>query len=87
MSAFVGSIVVSLRGHDKGRLYLAVGEENGYLFLCDGKRRRLEKPKRKQIKHIRPLQPDRQCDPAAMTDGRLRRWLSEAADHQNRIIN
>ncbi len=87
MSAFVGRIVRSLRGHDKDRLYLAVGEENGYLFLSDGKGRCLEKPKRKKIKHIRPILPERRCDPADMTDGRLRRWLREAADLQNRIIN
>ena len=87
MSAFVGRIVVSLCGHDKDRLYLVVGEENGYLFLSDGNIRRLQKPKRKKIKHIRPILPDRRCDPAVMTDGRLRKWLSESADLQNRIIN
>jgi hypothetical protein len=87
VSAFLGRIVVSLSGHDKDRLYLVVGEENGYLFLSDGKIRRLQKPKRKKIKHIRPILPDRRCDPVVMTDGRLRKWLSESADLQNRIIN
>ncbi len=87
MSTFVGRVVTSLCGHDNGRLYLVVGEENGYLFLVDGKRRRLEKPKRKKIKHIRPILPGRWCDPAVVTDGRLRKWLRESADLQNRIIN
>ncbi|MBQ4065784.1 MAG: KOW domain-containing RNA-binding protein [Clostridia bacterium] len=87
MSAFVGRIVVSLCGHDNGRLYLVVGEENEYLFLADGKIRRLQKPKRKKIKHIRPILPERRCVPAVMTDGCLRRWLRESADLQNRIIN
>ena len=87
MSAFVGRIVTSLCGHDKDCLYLVIREENGYLFLSDGKRRRLQTPKRKQIKHIRPILPERQCDPAVITDGRLRRWLRESADLQNRIIN
>ncbi len=87
MSPYVGRIVTALCGHDKDRLYLVVREENGYLFLADGKRRRLEKPKRKKIKHIRSILPERRCDPAVMTDGRLRRWLTESADLQNRIIN
>ncbi len=87
MSPYIGRIVTALCGHDKDRLYLVVGEANGYLFLADGKRRRLEKPKRKKIKHIRPILPKRRCDPAVMTDGRLRKWLSESADLQNRIIN
>ena len=87
MSLYVGSIVTALCGHDKGRFYLVLREENGYLFLADGKRRRLERPKRKKIKHIRPILPEHRCEPAVMTDGRLRRWLREAADLQNRIIN
>ena len=37
MSPYVGRIVTALCGHDKDRLYLVVGEENGYLFLADGK--------------------------------------------------
>ncbi len=87
MSPYVGRIVASLCGHDKDRLYLVIGEDGKYLLLADGKRRRLEKPKRKQIKHIRPILPERRCSPAVMTDGRLRRWLRESADLQNRIIN
>ena len=87
MSAYVGRIVTSLSGHDEGRLYLVIGEEEGYLLLSDGKIRRLKKPKRKKIKHIRPILPDRRCDPEVMTDGRLRKWLRESADLQNRIIN
>ena len=40
-------IVRSLAGRDKGELFCVVGTEGAYLLLCDGKRRRAERPKRK----------------------------------------
>ena len=81
----VGRVAVSLAGHDAGRRYLAVGEENGFVLLANGKQRRLSNPKRKKKKHIRWLSENIRTDPDGMTDRRLRRWLnalSEAADPQ-----
>ena len=48
----VGRIVCSKKGRDKGYFLVVVKEENGYLFVADGKERPLEKPKRKNPKHI-----------------------------------
>lgn len=46
-----GQVVKSLAGHDKG-LFLAVLEVQGrFLILCDGRRRTLEKPKKKKLIH------------------------------------
>ena len=86
----VGRVAVSLSGHDAGRLYLVVGEENDLLLLANGKQRRLDSPKRKKRKHIRRLSEDLRTDPGQMTDRRLRKRLnavSEASDVPNRIIN
>ncbi len=47
-----GAIVRSAAGHDKGRLYVVLCAEEKYLFLADGRRRTIEKPKKKQIKHV-----------------------------------
>ena len=47
-----GSIVFSKAGRDRGRPMVAVGTSGGYLLLCDGKERRLSKPKLKNPKHI-----------------------------------
>ena len=50
----IGQVVYSKCGHDKGDV-LPVAAVNGqYLTLVDGKRRTLEKPKRKKIKHVQP---------------------------------
>jgi ribosomal protein L14E/L6E/L27E len=46
-------IVLSLAGHDRGRIYLVIGEEEGRLLLVDGRGRKLDAPKRKSPKHLR----------------------------------
>ena len=49
---YTGRIVLSRAGRDKGYLLVVVGEDNGFLLVADGKERPIEKPKRKNIKHI-----------------------------------
>ena len=44
---------MSLKGHDKGNLYVVVKDENEFLLLCDGKNKTLSKPKKKNIKHLK----------------------------------
>ena len=48
----VGRIVCSKSGRDKGYFLVVVKEENGFLFVCDGKERPLSKPKKKNPKHL-----------------------------------
>jgi ribosomal protein L14E/L6E/L27E len=48
----VGQIVYSKAGRDKGRAFAVVKSEGGYLYLADGKLRKIEKPKKKKIMHI-----------------------------------
>ena len=55
MADACGQIVRSLAGHDKGALFCVLDTDGGYLLLCDGKRRRLERPKRKKEKHTQLL--------------------------------
>ena len=47
-----GQVVYSKSGHDKGLPFIVISVEGEYLYIVDGKRRRLDKPKRKKIKHI-----------------------------------
>jgi hypothetical protein len=46
-------VVVSLAGHDKGKLFIVTGARSDRLFLCDGKGKTLENPKCKSPKHVR----------------------------------
>ncbi len=51
----VGTVVLSKCGHDTGRIYIVVSEEDSYLSLCDGDKRSLTAPKKKRRKHVCPL--------------------------------
>lgn len=49
----LGQVVYSKAGRDKGKYFLVIGMmENGYALISDGDTRKLEKPKRKKIKHL-----------------------------------
>ncbi len=47
-----GRVVRSLKGHDKDRLFLTVKQEDGFVWLTDGKNRKKHNPKKKNLKHI-----------------------------------
>ena len=49
------SLVVSKAGRDQGQLFYVIDADEQYVYLADGKSRRLEKPKRKKRKHVRKL--------------------------------
>lgn len=71
-----GSLVIARAGRDKGSVFVAAELRQGVVFIADGKRRKLEKPKRKNIKHISPVGDTLICLDN-MTDKRLRRLLSQ----------
>lgn len=48
-----GDLVISLCGHDKDDLLIVLQTDGVYATVCDGKRRKAEKNKKKKIKHIR----------------------------------
>ena len=47
-----GRVVLSKAGRDKGKLLAVIKEENGFVYLCDGKERPVKRPKRKKLKHV-----------------------------------
>lgn len=52
MEVVKGMVVKSMAGHDKGDLQVVVGFSGNDALVCDGKRRKLERPKVKNIKHL-----------------------------------
>lgn len=48
-----GMIVKSIAGHDKGSFYLIVQLDEKGAKIVDGRRRKLQKPKNKNILHLR----------------------------------
>ena len=48
----IGQVVFSKRGRDKGTAFIVTAEEGEYLWLVDGKLRKLSAPKKKKMKHV-----------------------------------
>lgn len=48
----IGQLVFSKSGRDKGRLFVVTSVEGEYLYLVDGKLRKIETPKKKKKKHV-----------------------------------
>ena len=46
-------IVISTAGRDQGKLFYVIGTEGVYVLIANGKDRKLERPKRKKLKHVR----------------------------------
>ena len=57
----VGDLVVSRAGRDKGRPFLVLQAEEGFVYLVDGDLRRLNKPKKKKRMHVKPYPKKGSC--------------------------
>jgi large subunit ribosomal protein L14e len=51
----VGSLVLSIAGRDKGELFAVLRREGEFLYLANGRGRKVDKPKKKKIKHAKPI--------------------------------
>ena len=69
-------VVVSLAGHDRGKLFQVTGRQGERLLVCDGRNRRMEDPKVKSPKHVRIVAL---CGDAPATDKDIRQTLAQAA--------
>lgn len=49
-----GTVVCSGAGRDKGKYMVVMSHMEGFVLLCDGKERPIERPKRKNTRHIFP---------------------------------
>lgn len=87
----VGRVVLSKQGHDKGRWFAIVGlVDEKHVLIADGQTRKLEKPKKKQVKHLRP-KPARLAEVAqrllegkTVLDSELRKALKAFADEEEK---
>ncbi len=75
MDIKVGSVVKSCAGRDKDSFFVAVGISGGFVEIANGKERKLEKPKRKNIKHISPT--GSLISMEALTNKKLKKVLNE----------
>ena len=86
---YTGWFARSSAGRDRGRIFCVIGADPdcGRLFLADGKRRKLNRPKAKRLLHLELL-ADGSGRPATeklkqggtLTDAELRRTLAAFRD-------
>lgn len=75
MEAVNGRIVRVIAGHDKNLFMVITAVEGDFAFLCDGKSRKLDNPKKKRLKHLRFT--NTVIDTADLTDKKLRRVIGD----------
>jgi hypothetical protein len=49
---YSGFLVRSRAGHDLGEICFVLSEDENFAYLCDGKYRTIDKPKKKNKKHL-----------------------------------
>ena len=51
----IGQLVTSKAGHDRGTLYVVTAQEGDFVYLCDGRLKHVESPKKKRRIHVQPI--------------------------------
>jgi len=52
MENITGLVVRSKAGRDKGNRFVVLMHENEYAYVADGELRRVERPKKKKLRHL-----------------------------------
>lgn len=68
----VGAIAVSKSGRDAGRIFIIVGVlDDGTVSVCDGRLRKIVKPKKKNLRHLSVIDACRKDVCRLIADGGL----------------
>lgn len=78
MEAKIGLIVRSAAGRDKGKFMVILSLDGDFAYIADGGERRLAKPKKKRLKHIKLT--GSAADMNNLTDKKLRKLLRGFAE-------
>lgn len=70
-----GTVVISKAGRDKGYFMVVLDETEGYVMVADGKERPLERPKRKNPRHLQKT--NRRLSLEQLTNKKLRTALRD----------
>lgn len=71
-----GMLARSKAGHDKKNIYVILREDDAYVYLVDGKVRTIEKPKKKNKKHIQIIKKFRmESEENILSDMEIKRMI------------
>lgn len=71
-----GDLILCMAGREKDRLMCVLNFDGKYVYVCDGKERPLDNPKRKNPKHVKKTDK-KLTDNMFSTDRALRKALSK----------
>lgn len=83
MEICVGSVVISKAGRDKGDWFVVLGLEGDYAMLANGNLRKVDKPKKKKLKHLQKTNyvsdkiSEEMKNVGKITDSAVRKVLAE----------
>lgn len=76
MNTFIGTVVKSCAGRDGDDYFVVVAHDvDGFLYIANGKSRKLLKPKKKNVKHLQFTKTVIELD--GLTDKGLRKLLKQ----------
>ncbi len=52
MTITIGSVVRAKAGREKDKFFVVLNVADGYCFIADGRRRKVESPKKKKLIHL-----------------------------------
>ena len=73
----IGSVVRAKAGRDKDKFFLVKEVSEGFAYICDGKRRKLENPKKKNLIHLELTNTT--AEDSMDTNRKIRKFLSDYA--------
>lgn len=80
----IGMLAISKAGHDIGNTYVITGEENEYVFLTDGRVRTVDRPKKKNRKHIQVIKRMQMKEPqGGWSDLEIKRTIKKYQEEAN----
>lgn len=74
------TVVKSIAGHDKNKLYCVISLNKDFALLVNGKTKKMRNPKRKKLKHLETVQAQTVSNEVFQSDKRIRRLLREIAE-------
>ncbi|MCM1268720.1 MAG: KOW domain-containing RNA-binding protein [Bacteroidales bacterium] len=74
--SMAGLLATSKAGHDKDSVYVILREEGEYAYIADGEGRTVQKPKRKNKKHLQLIKKKRLPETeGGFTDIEIKRFI------------
>ena len=86
MNTVKGSIVKAVAGREKNGFFVVLDCDAVFAYIADGKRRKVEKPKKKKLKHLKSTSVRSEYAASKLSQGlkvtnaELRRELEEFKD-------